>query len=265
MKRKIAIYPYKKGSRSATALAKAVDGVIIKREGSTFKPKGKIIVNWGSSELPDFILGSTCLLYNNHEQVTLMGNKLLAFRRWLAQRNPPRIPWYTWEFSVVREYMIKTNHSIMARTMLTGHSGRGIIYVDDPGHIPPAPLYVEYIKKAAEYRLHFFFHDKAHPFIQRKMKRREVAKEEINWKVRNRDGGFIYANDPTNIGEVPKDVKAQARRAFDSSGLEFGAVDVIYNKKKEKAYVLEINTAPGLEGATLDYYATNLKSLAANS
>lgn len=265
MKRKIAIYPYKKGSRSATALAKAVDATVIKREGSAFKPKGKVIVNWGSSELPVFIVEGNCYIYNHHHHVVLMGNKLQAFQRWSGQRNPPRIPWYEQEFLTAREHMIKTNHSMMARTVLTGHSGRGIIYVDDPANLPVAPLYVEYIKKAAEYRLHYFFHNKARPFIQRKMKRREVAKEEINWKVRNREGGFIYANDPVNIGEVPVDVKKQARRAFEYSGLEFGAVDVIYNKKQGKAYVLEINTAPGLEGATLDYYATNLISLASNS
>jgi D-alanine-D-alanine ligase-like ATP-grasp enzyme len=40
-----------------------------------------------------------------------------------------------------------------------------------------------------------------------------------------------------------------------TTGLDFGAVDVIWNAQKEKPYVLEINTAPGLEGQTIADYA----------
>ena len=35
---------------------------------------------------------------------------------------------------------------------------------------------------------------------------------------------------------------------------DFGAFDVIYNQKKNQAFVLECNTAPGIEGTTLDNY-----------
>ena len=38
-------------------------------------------------------------------------------------------------------------------------------------------------------------------------------------------------------------------------GLKFGAVDLIWNELENKSYVLEINTAPGLTGATLEKYA----------
>ena len=36
--------------------------------------------------------------------------------------------------------------------------------------------------------------------------------------------------------------------------LQFGAVDIIWNEKENKCYVLEINTAPGLVGTTLTKY-----------
>jgi glutathione synthase/RimK-type ligase-like ATP-grasp enzyme len=39
-----------------------------------------------------------------------------------------------------------------------------------------------------------------------------------------------------------------------ASGLDFGAVDVIWNERQQRAYVLEINSAPGLEGTTIDDY-----------
>jgi D-alanine-D-alanine ligase-like ATP-grasp enzyme len=41
--------------------------------------------------------------------------------------------------------------------------------------------------------------------------------------------------------------------------LDFGAVDVIWNEKQQRAYVLEVNTAPGLEGQTVDDYARGIK------
>ena len=48
---------------------------------------------------------------------------------------------------------------------------------------------------------------------------------------------------------------------MESIGLDFGAVDVIYNGHSNRAYVLEINTAPGLTGTTLDNYAAALRNL----
>jgi D-alanine-D-alanine ligase-like ATP-grasp enzyme len=43
--------------------------------------------------------------------------------------------------------------------------------------------------------------------------------------------------------------------------LDFGAVDVIYNRAQDKAYVLEVNTAPGLEGSTLDNYVEAIQKV----
>jgi D-alanine-D-alanine ligase-like ATP-grasp enzyme len=43
--------------------------------------------------------------------------------------------------------------------------------------------------------------------------------------------------------------------------LHFSAVDVVYNDREKKAYVLEINTAPGVEGQTIQVYADALAKL----
>jgi D-alanine-D-alanine ligase-like ATP-grasp enzyme len=80
----------------------------------------------------------------------------------------------------------------------------------------------------------------------------------VDWKVRNHAGGFIYSHQ--NI-EVPHDVIEQALFAYYETGLDFGAVDVIWNEREGKAYVLEINTAPGLEGTTLTKYKEAITEL----
>ena len=46
-----------------------------------------------------------------------------------------------------------------------------------------------------------------------------------------------------------------AIKAVELCGLYFGAVDMIWNAYKKQGYVLEINTAPGLEGQTVENYA----------
>jgi glutathione synthase/RimK-type ligase-like ATP-grasp enzyme len=45
---------------------------------------------------------------------------------------------------------------------------------------------------------------------------------------------------------------AMAVHCVSALGLDFGAVDVIENKKG--SWILEVNTAPGLEGQTLEVY-----------
>ena len=203
-------------------------------------------------------------MLNHTSSVVRIGNKLNAMETFHA--HGVTCPQFFTSRTAAATHMRETNCHIMARTVLTGHSGNGIVYCSTPDELPEASLYTTYIKKAAEYRVHFMgdgrYSGVGTPpmFIQRKAKRSDVSAENVDWKVRNREGGFIYANDPSNVGDVPECVIREANRAFLASALNFGAVDVIYNKKKGQAYVLEINTAPGLQGRTLEFYATNLKS-----
>ena len=44
-------------------------------------------------------------------------------------------------------------------------------------------------------------------------------------------------------------------RSVNLLGLDFGAVDIGHRLQDNKFFVFEINTAPGIEGSTLDKYA----------
>jgi glutathione synthase/RimK-type ligase-like ATP-grasp enzyme len=146
---------------------------------------------------------------------------------------------------------------VVVRKLLNGHSGAGIEIVDHTGldvELPEAPLYTKYIKKDQEYRIHVAGGEVI--FQQRKARKLEVKDEEVNWQVRNLAGGFIFAND----GVVAPDfVLQEALKAVVSLGLDFGAVDVLTTKKGE-AYVLEVNTACGLAGKTIDAYVKYFNS-----
>jgi hypothetical protein len=144
---------------------------------------------------------------------------------------------------------------VVCRTILNGHSGAGIVIAANRNELVRAPLYTKYIKKNAEFRLHYGNHPNAYLELiaaQQKRRNRHVPNDQVNWQVRNHTNGFIYAREGV---EVPAAAATAAQQAFMASGLDFGAVDVIYNERQGRAYVLEINTAPGLEGQTLTDYA----------
>src|SRR5690606_38917740 len=74
---------------------------------------------------------------------------------------------------------IEYEGSIVARTILNGHSGVGIHICDDLDALVAAPLYVGYIPKKHEYRYHVF-NGKVID-VQRKARNKEVADEDVNW------------------------------------------------------------------------------------
>jgi D-alanine-D-alanine ligase-like ATP-grasp enzyme len=123
---------------------------------------------------------------------------------------------------------------------------------DNPKSFVRAPLYTQYVKKQEEYRVHVVNGNII--AIQRKVLRREKAEsgDEINWKVRNLDNGFIYQREGIN---PPEEVRVCALEAVRLSELDFAASDIIYNQRERRAYCLELNSAPGIQGSTVEDYA----------
>ena len=235
------IYAYNKGSVSAKELSKKLAVKRIKQEGSRFKSRPhKLVINWGSGFIPAHIDG--CRILN--ENAINAQNKLHAFK--MLNGHCP-IP----EFSEAREEAVKwlaEGSVVLCRTILNGHSGNGIIIAESEDQLVDAPLYVKYIPKKDEYRIHVAFGKVIHK--QRKARNKDV--ENPDWRIRNHKNGFIFAVGDCNPHPSVVD---SAIAAVNALSLDFGAVDVIWNEKKNEAYVLEVNTAPGLQGITIEKYA----------
>lgn len=254
------ILPYKNGSKSVAELKKAAVGVELKLENSRFKGAArKKVVNWGASTPhPE---AAKCQVLNSFEAVKIASNKLRTFDH--VKANHPDafqqniIPFYTADKEKAAAWMrAKEGRQIVERHKLNGHSGEGIRIVEKEGELQDAPLYVEYVPKTQEYRVHVFQGKVID--IQRKARKKDVPDEKVNWKVRNLDGGFIYARDFAPE-DLPADMTAKACATVDALGLDFGAVDIVFNKQRQTSYVLEVNTAPGLQGQTLDAYVKAFK------
>lgn len=172
-------------------------------------------------------------------------DKLLSFQKFTEAS--VSVPDWTTDKAVA----IAWGKDYLARTLLRSHSGRGIVMVA-AGETPPnAKLYVQYKKKKHEYRVHVF-QGKVVDFTQKK---RKVGHENRDNQIRNHANGWIYARD--NVVK-PDGIDQLALNACAAIGLHSGAVDIIWNEKENKCYVLEINTAPGIEGTTCKKYTNEI-------
>jgi len=142
--------------------------------------------------------------------------------------------------------------TVFARTLINSTGGRGIVefQLQDGVQPPRAPLYTAYIHKKAEYRVHVFQQEVVD--IQQKKKRRNFNLDERDTRIRNLVNGYVYTREGIN---PPSDLGNLAVAACDALGYHYGAVDIIYNEKRDKLYVLEVNSRPGLMGTTLDKYS----------
>ena len=187
-----------------------------------------------------------------NSNTTQANNKLSSFTALEAEG--VWIPEYTVRQERAREW-IEEGKTVMCRTRLRGSGGTDIVVATCTDELVRAPLYTKYIRKAEEYRVHVF--NGRVIDLQRKVRPQTVDNSDANWFVRSHSNGFIFQRSGVAI---PDDIKAMCVVAVEACGLDFGAVDIIYNSHYDKYYVLEVNTAPGLEGQTIISYADAIES-----
>jgi len=253
------IYPYKIGSKSVGALRQGLGAKSIKLENSNFKGSAdRVVINWGcSQDLPPEV--AMCRVINPPDIVRKASNKLSFFET-IEDWNEDEgyyvtIPSYTTKKDWVRAWL-NGGDIVLARHKLNGHNGDGIELLEgvDCG-IPDAPLYVKYIPKKQEYRVHVVGGQVVD--VQRKSRRHDVSDDEVNWRIRNYKNGFIFAHSDLN---VPHGVREGSIATCEALGLDFGAVDVIYSDRNQTTYIIGVNTAPALAGTTLEGYVERFKN-----
>jgi len=253
----ISIHPYLRNSASVVSLMERAKerGIPMKVRIKTAPKKG-IIVNWGARK--KHLYQTKLPWINESEALYNMTDKLRFFRH--VGHDSGLVP----EWTDSRDVAAQWDGDIVVRlkTAASGGQGLSISTLEERRNGKPlvaAPLYTRYVKKAEEYRCHMFRDEEGDFSIglsQRKAaKRNDAGEVDVkDWRVRNLENGFIFAK---NDGHVLPDAVVQCctdlmRKYF--SELDFVALDVIYNKHDNKAYVLEGNTAPGLDGTTIDLY-----------
>ena len=277
----VKIWPYSYGSVSSSILTRALrdKGVQARRlaKNGTWSQQASTnhipIINWGNSVLDERVDTNTRRVINPTDFVNNCSHKgrclgILSQDIHPVQRVKP-------VFNTANPYvvydMLELGHKMVARHKLRGHSGQGIQILKQGDTIPDAPLFTRYIKKKAEYRMHFVIDHNANvnTLLQQKKRNRDIPDEEVDWEVRNYHNGFIYS--VNSVDPLPGEeqwvlagLTPLLQRVPDHP--VFGAVDLVVANnnnpgiEEDSVHILEVNTAPGLLSPTLiEFYAENLK------
>jgi len=137
--------------------------------------------------------------------------------------------------------------AVFARLLTRASEGKGIVVVEPGENLPMAPVYTQYKKKKKEYRIHVFQGKVVHVLEKRK----KSATENFS-KVRNLANGYVFCSD----GVVePNGLRELALRAAKVTSSDFAGVDIGYNEKKDELFVIEVNSAPGIQGTNINRYS----------
>lgn len=248
---KLRVLPYKPGSRSARDLVTQLSPrAIMKKQRTPVTGRKKLLLNWGHSS-PLFSLTGVTVL-NKPEAVARASNKLSAFRA--MQAAGVRIPEFTHDINVAKGW-IGNERIVLCRTLLRANSGRGIVVAKTEAELVSAPLYVKYIRKEKEFRLHVF-KGQVIDFVEKRRRSGFDANPVYSRYIRSYEKGWIMARDNVVLTD---ETKAEAVKAVAALGLDFGAVDVVMDRNN-KPVILEVNSAPGLQGTTLQSYKRAIES-----
>lgn len=228
--------------------------VLLKTQNSAFRGRtDDIIINYGNRSAPTELFGSARVI-NPQSALNSAANKLNALNT-MQGHGISTIP-FTTDAAVARNW-VDEGSVVYQRGTLNGHSGEGITVItrDNRSALGNAPLYTKGITgRRREWRVHVFDGVITHVQVKR---RRNGYQDDPNYRddVRNHHTGWIYATENINPSQA---VLRNAVMAVSSMGLTFGAVDVI--SLGEDAWVLEVNTAAGLQAeTTMNAFATAIE------
>lgn len=152
-------------------------------------------------------------------------------------------------------------HVVFGRKYLNASCGKGIEifypagqHPDDDGDmeiesvVAPHPVYTKYKKKKREFRVHVF---KDQVVNVTEKKRRKEFDGERDTKIRNLANGYVFTQ---TVVDEPEGLRDLALRAARVSSSDFRGVDIGYNKLKDELFVIEVNSAPGIQGTNINKY-----------
>jgi hypothetical protein len=139
---------------------------------------------------------------------------------------------------------------VVCRTLTKASEGKGIVVAETPEQVVMAPVYTIYKKKKKEFRVHIFKDSVVH--VLEKRKKQGV---EGDSKIRNTANGYVFCSE--NVVE-PEGLRELALKASKVTQSDFKGVDVGYNELKKELFIIEVNSAPGIEGTNVTRYVQTI-------
>ena len=248
-------------SASAKKLARGLNTIRVRPDGTYHHRRSDLIVNWGNSHQPRWMsVQALQHMLNKPQNVAIASDKVLTF-----QQLPNHIPAWTTNREEACQWLVAPRkygdllNAVVCRTLTRANSGRGIVVARRPEEVVPAPLYTQYVPKVSEYRVHATVYRVFD--VAQKKRRNGVERHDEDRYIRSWDNGWVFCRDDI---EVPEEVKDVSLEVLAHLGLDFGAVDVGWHPRYGTT-VYEVNTAPGMEGQTQQHYIETLRGFLGNS
>ena len=234
----------------ATLRSRGADVKRIKYEGSTYQGSSQhLILNWGchsrKAVRQDFDM------INPPEAVIIASDKTKTFEKLSEMGMVDNIPKFTTNIQEAKEWAA-SGITVYCRTLTRSSQGRGIVVANSADGVVSAPLYTAKCPRRREVRIHVF-NGEVISFAQKKrMSEERLEDDGITYSndVRSHGNGWVFAREGVTIPDSAKDVAIRGVAALD--------IALSLNSPK----IFEANTAPGLEGATLEAYAEAIIQLA---
>lgn len=167
---------------------------------------------------------------------------------WFKENQIPAL-----EFTTDKEQVadwIGAGCTVFGRKYLNSSCGKGIVIIDETtqGDVPTCPVYTKYKKKKREFRVHIF-KDKVVMVCEKK--RKKDFNGERDTKIRNLANGYVFTQ---SVENEPNGLRELALKAAQVSQSDFRGVDIGYNEKNDELFVIEVNSAPGIQGSNINRY-----------
>lgn len=173
-------------------------------------------------------------------------DKLTQFQ-WFQTNNIPALDFTTSKDQA--DSWIHDGHVVFGRQLLSASCGHGIVVLEgcEFQTTPDCPVYTKYKKKKREFRVHVF-RDSVVAVVEKKLRSNWNGPRES--KIRNLANGYVFChceNEPDGLREL-------AKRAAGVVHSDFKGVDIGFNEKQNELFVIEVNSAPGIEGSNVNKY-----------
>lgn len=172
--------------------------------------------------------------------------------QWFEANGLPSLPFTT--SATEAQNWLHDGYTVLARKFLNSSEGKGIVVCEPNNGIVQAPVFTKYIPKKREYRVHIF-KDKIVQILEKRRGQNYTGDS----KVRNTANGYVFCQQDITLpagGAVRLNNLALAASKVTNS--DFKGVDIGYNEKKDFLFVIECNSAPGIEGSNVAKYVETI-------
>lgn len=173
-------------------------------------------------------------------------NKLEQYR-WFEEQGLSTIE-HTTDKQVAMEWL--ADGVVIGRQLLMSSCGKGIVLMDCPDKTyPSCPVYTKYKKKKREFRVHVY-KDKVVAIVEKKLRSGWTGPRDTH--IRNLANGYVFCSvAPETVPEGLQELAIAGGRVVQS---DFKGVDIGYNEKANCLFLIEVNSAPGIEGSNINSY-----------